>query len=106
MRTPQELPARSATMVADPARVTLPFLSIVGGGESQVFAAQAREWHRDIRSARKAFVLLDASTGADGHCQVNNRLRLAQECCGWMEEVFTKLASRIDDFAAWAEGTL
>lgn len=66
-------------MVADPARVTVPFLSILGDGNSQVFAAQAREWHRDIRSVRKAFVPLDASTGADDHYQVNNRLHLAQE---------------------------
>ena len=51
-----------------PACVTVPFQSIVGGGDSQVFAAQTREWHRDIHSVRKAFVLLDASTGADGHC--------------------------------------
>jgi hypothetical protein len=46
-------------------------------------------WHREIRSARKSFVLLDAATGADGHCQVNNRLRLAQEACGWMNEIFS-----------------
>jgi hypothetical protein len=34
-------------------------------------------------------VRLDAATGADGHCQVNNRLRLAQEACGWMDEIFS-----------------
>ena len=75
-------------MIADPQRVTVPFLSILGGGDSQVFADQAKTWHRDIRSTRKSFVLLDASTGADGHVQVNNRLRLAQECSGWMDEIF------------------
>lgn len=80
--------ARTSGMVADAGLVTVPFLSIVGGGDSQVFAAQAREWHRDIRSERKSFVLLDAASGADGHVQVNNRLRLAQECSGWMDEVF------------------
>lgn len=53
-----------------------------------MFAAQAKAWDRDIRSTRKSFVLLDASTGADGHVQVNNRLRLAQECCGWLGEIF------------------
>jgi hypothetical protein len=68
--------------------VTVPFLSILGGGDSPVFAAQAHAWHRDIRSARKDFVLLDAASGADGHVQVNNRLRLAQECSGWMDEIF------------------
>lgn len=80
--------ARTAGMVADPALVSVPFLSILGGGDSQVFAAQAHAWHRDIRSARKSFVLLDAASGADGHVQVNNRLRLAQECSGWMDDVF------------------
>ena len=37
---------------------------------------------------RKDFVLLDAASGADGHRQVNARLRLVQEACGWMGEVF------------------
>jgi hypothetical protein len=55
-----------------------------------VFAAQAKAWHRDIPSTRKSFVELDASTGADGHVQVNNRLRLAQECDGWLGEIFAK----------------
>jgi esterase/lipase len=84
----QEFVARTAGMVADPTLVTVPFLSIVGGGDSQVFAAQAHDWHRDIRSSRKSLVLLDAASGADGHVQVNNRLRLAQECSGWMDDIF------------------
>ena len=79
---------RTAGMVANPSPVTVPFLSILGTGDSPVFAAQAREWHEQIPSKRKEFVELDASTGADGHVQVNNRLRLAQECCGWMDELF------------------
>ena len=84
----QDFVARTAGMVADPTLVTVPFLSILGGGDSQVFAAQAYAWHRDIRSTRKSFVLLDAASGADGHVQVNNRLRLAQECSGWMDDLF------------------
>ena len=83
-----EFLARTANMVADPSLVTVPFLSILGTGDSPVFAAQAREWHARIPSARKELVELDASTGADAHVQVNNRLRLAQECSGWMDEVF------------------
>jgi esterase/lipase len=86
--TPQEFLDRTAGMVADPNLVTVPFLSILGTGDSPVFAAQAHAWHAQIRSMRKSFVELDASTGADGHVQVNNRLRLAQECCGWMDELF------------------
>lgn len=89
-KTPQELVERTSRMVADPALVTVPFLSIVGGGDSGVFAMQARAWHRDIKSARKEFVLLDAATGADGHVQVNDRLRLVQEAVGWMDEIFAR----------------
>jgi pimeloyl-ACP methyl ester carboxylesterase len=80
--------AKTAGMAADPKRVTVPFLSILGGGDSPVFAEQAVRWHAEIPSARKSFVLLDAATGADGHCQVNNRLRLVQEASGWMDEIF------------------
>jgi pimeloyl-ACP methyl ester carboxylesterase len=86
---PAQFLAKTAGMVADPTRVTLPFLSILGGGDSPLFAEQALRWHREIRSVCKSFVLLDATTGADGHCQVNNRLRLAQEACGWMNEIFS-----------------
>ena len=87
-KTPADFLPRIAGMIADPTLVTVPFLSILGGGDSPVFAQQARDWHRNIRSTRKSFVFLDASTGADGHVQVNNRLRLAQECSGWMDEIF------------------
>jgi pimeloyl-ACP methyl ester carboxylesterase len=84
----EDLLALGSAMVADPSHVTLPFLSILGAGDSPIFAVQARTWHAAIPSARKAFVLLDEATGADGHCQVNNRLRLAQEACGWLDELF------------------
>jgi len=86
-RTAEEFIARSAAMVADPSLVSVPFLSVVGTGDSPIFVAQAHEWHEAIGSRVKSFVTLDASTGADGHCQVNNRLRLAQEACGWLGEV-------------------
>jgi pimeloyl-ACP methyl ester carboxylesterase len=88
--SPQDLLARSAAMVTDAHGVTVPFLSILGTGDSLVFAQQARAWHRDIDSARKDFVLLDAATGADGHCQVANRRRLVQECAGWLGEVLAR----------------
>ena len=83
-----EFLAKTADMAADSKRVTVPFLSVLGGGDSPVFAEQAVRWHAEIPSTRKSFVRLDAATGADGHCQVNNRLRLAQEACGWMDEIF------------------
>jgi pimeloyl-ACP methyl ester carboxylesterase len=81
--------AKTAGMAADPKRVTVPFLSVLGGGDSPVFAEQAMRWHAEIASTRKSFVLLDAASGADGHCQVNNRLRLVQEASGWMDEIFS-----------------
>jgi pimeloyl-ACP methyl ester carboxylesterase len=82
--------SRTVLMRADPARVTVPFLSIIGTGDSPVFVKQAEIWHNEIRSERKALVRLDAETGADGHVQINGRLRLAQECCGWMGEIFAR----------------
>jgi esterase/lipase len=88
VRTPQALMERTALMVADPSIVTVPFLSIVGGGDSPIFQAQAESWHQSIRSARKDLVLLDARTGADGHCQVNARSRLTQETLGWLSDIF------------------
>jgi pimeloyl-ACP methyl ester carboxylesterase len=81
--------AKTSGMAADPKRVTVPFLSILGGGDSSVFAGQAVRWHAEIPSTSKSFVLLGAATGADGHCQVNNRLRLVQEASGWMDEIFS-----------------
>ena len=84
----EELVARTSGMKADPACVTVPFLSILGSGDSPVFAAQAHAWHDGIRSQAKRLVLLDAASGADGHVQVANRQRLAQECTAWMDEVF------------------
>jgi pimeloyl-ACP methyl ester carboxylesterase len=88
--TVEEFLERTRGMIADPKRVKLPFLSILGTGDSTVFAEQAEEWHREILSSRKSFVRLEAASGADGHVQVNNRLRLAQECGAWMDEVFNR----------------
>jgi esterase/lipase len=87
VHTPDELVERTALMISDPSIVTLPFLSIVGAGDSPVFQAQANGWHDSIRSSRRDLVVLDATTGADGHCQVNARSRLAQEAAGWLSEL-------------------
>ena len=86
--SPQDFVQRTAGMRADASRVRVPFLSVLGGGDSPVFARQARAWHDAIASTRKRFVTLDAASGADGHVQVNNRRRLAQECAAWMDEIF------------------
>jgi len=84
----QEFAAKARPMIANPALVTTPFLSIVGAGEGAIFQNDAKEWHEKVGSTRKRLVTLDASTGADGHCQAANRLRLAQEMCGWMDTIF------------------
>ena len=55
-----------------------------------MFAAQAMRWHAEIPSTCKAFVLFDAASGADGHRQVNNRLRLVQEASGWMDDTLSQ----------------
>lgn len=88
VRNLPELVARFNDFVADPALVTMPFLSIVGAGEGAGFQKQSEDWHAQIRSSRKKLVRLDASTGGDAHCQAANRLRLAQEMCGWMDSIF------------------
>lgn len=86
----EDFVAHWAHAKADPALVTVPFLSIMGTGDAPVFITQAQRWHEEIRSPRKALVALDAATGADGHCQVNARLRLVQETCGWLDEIFSR----------------
>jgi pimeloyl-ACP methyl ester carboxylesterase len=85
---PADFLARTSAMCSDPSLVTVPFLSIVGLGESPLMVAQAEQWAAAIRSDRSDLVYLDASTGADAHVQVNNRRRLAQEVSGWLGEIF------------------
>ena len=62
-----EFLAKTAGMAADPKRVTIPFLSILGGGDSPVFAEQAIRWHAEIP----------------------NRLRLVQESSGWIDDILS-----------------
>lgn len=73
---------------ADAALVTVPFLSIVGEGEFSIAQETALDWHNAIKSKRNDLVRLSAMTGADGHVQIANRLRLAQETAGFLDEVF------------------
>ncbi|WP_344162561.1 alpha/beta hydrolase [Kribbella yunnanensis] len=84
----EQLEQRLGRFVADPQIVTVPFLSIVGGGEGNTFQQQSDSWNAEIRSTRKKLVRLDAATGGADHCQAANRLRLAQEMTGWMDEIF------------------
>ncbi len=82
-----EMGRRWDGVVADPSKVQVPFLSVLGEQEGGVWKRQTEEWHARIPSAKKRFVTLDAETGADAHCQGNNPLRLVQEVDGWLCEV-------------------
>lgn len=84
----EEMLERWRNAAADPSQVTVPFLSVIGAGDSPMFNGQALRWHEALGSVRKDCVVLDAATGADSHCQVNARVRLVQEACGWMDEIF------------------
>lgn len=92
--TPQDMLMTWRDAKADPTRVTVPFLSIVGAGDSVVFTSQARDWHEHLASHQKEIVFLEAATGADAHCQVNARVRLVQEATGWMDEIFGAATAR------------
>jgi pimeloyl-ACP methyl ester carboxylesterase len=82
-----ELMRRWDGVVVDPSNVQVPFLSVLGKQEGGIWKKQTEQWHASIRSTKKSFVILDAETGADAHCQGNNPLRLAQEVDGWLREV-------------------
>ncbi|GAA2315764.1 alpha/beta hydrolase [Nonomuraea roseoviolacea subsp. roseoviolacea] len=88
--TPEEFAELLTTFRADPAQVRCAYLSIAGTGESPTFLEQARRWHDGLPVATKALVELDAASGADAHCQINNPTRLAQEICGWLDEVLPR----------------
>lgn len=82
-----ELIQRWEGMIAEPGEVQVPFLSILGEQEGQVWKEQARAWHEAIPSSKKSFVTLDAQSGADIHCQGSNPLRLTQEVDAWLRDV-------------------
>ncbi len=82
-----ELSRKWAGTSADPSRVHVPFLSVLGGQEGEVWKNGTMAWHQAIPSERKRFVTFDAPTGADAHCQGSNPLLLAQEVDTWLREV-------------------
>ncbi|WP_158678657.1 alpha/beta hydrolase family protein [Streptomyces sulphureus] len=90
LSTAAELAELFATFRADPSGVECAFLSIAGSGEGPGFIDQARRWHDGLPVEDKTLLELDASTGADAHCQANNPTRLAQEVCDWLDDVFDR----------------
>ncbi|TKI06722.1 alpha/beta hydrolase family protein [Martelella alba] len=85
----QHLGQKWAGVSADPARVRMPFLSVLGAQEGEVWQQQTRAWHEAIGSPQKRLIVLGPETGADAHCQGNNPLRLAQEVHAWLGGVLT-----------------
>ncbi|MEU7045116.1 alpha/beta fold hydrolase [Streptomyces varsoviensis] len=90
LTTAAELAELFTAFRADPSQVECAFLSIAGGGEAPAFIDQTRRWHDGLPAQDKTLLELDASTGADAHCQANNPTRLAQEVCDWLDGVFRR----------------
>ncbi|MFE7116107.1 alpha/beta hydrolase family protein [Streptomyces sp. NPDC057654] len=90
LTTAAELAQLFATFRADPSQVDCAFLSLAGSGEGLGFLDQARRWHEGLPAQNKTLLELDASTGADAHCQANNPTRLAQEVCDWLDDFFDR----------------
>lgn len=76
-----------AGVAVDPSKVHVPFLSVLGSQEGEVWKQTTKEWHRTIPSEKKRFVKFDALSGADAHCQGGNPLILAQEVDTWLRDV-------------------
>ena len=74
---------------ADPAKVRMPFLSVLGTQEGGVWQKQTRSWGEGISSPSSQLLVLGPETGADAHCQGNNPLRLVQEVHAWLNTVFS-----------------
>jgi len=73
---------------ADPAKVRMPFLSVLGTQEGGVWQAQTRAWSDRVTSPGSRLLILGPETGADAHCQGNNPLRLTQEVDAWLGDLF------------------
>ena len=74
---------------ADPAKVRMPFLSVLGTQEGGVWQKQTRRWSEGVSSFGSQLLVLGPETGADAHCQGNNPLRLVQEVHAWLNTVFS-----------------
>lgn len=94
MATAQEFAAGLAESSSDPAEVRCPFLTLIGTGKSAHSIRHAERWHEALPVEGKGIVDFDAATGADAHCQPNNPLRMAQELCNWLDELFDGVPER------------
>jgi pimeloyl-ACP methyl ester carboxylesterase len=74
---------------ADPAKVQMPLLSVLGTQEGGVWQKQTRSWSEGISSPSSQLLVLGPEAGADAHCQGNNPLRLVQEVHAWLNPAFS-----------------
>jgi pimeloyl-ACP methyl ester carboxylesterase len=88
LKTAEALIERLNQSSADPGDVRCPFLSIAGTGDAPRLIAESRRWHEALAVPEKRFIVLDAESGADAHCQINNPTRLRQEVCAWLDGLF------------------
>lgn len=87
VKTASELIEKWDGYSVDPRLVKMPFMSVLGNQEGEVWKKQTKEWHYEIENEQKKMVILDAETGADAHCQGNNVLRLVQEVETWLKSI-------------------
>ncbi|HVO41889.1 MAG TPA: prolyl oligopeptidase family serine peptidase [Aggregatilineales bacterium] len=74
----------------DPHQVMCPTLCLAGAGELPDWIDQAREFYEMLPTSTKAFHLLTAEDGAEGHCNFDNLALMSQIVFDWLDEVFDR----------------
>jgi pimeloyl-ACP methyl ester carboxylesterase len=74
----------------DPAKVTIPALIVVGGGEYQ--SAEVKRQQQlcldNLPNPKKKLVVTPANEGAANHCVMENRSLMSQVVFDWLDELF------------------
>ena len=97
-RTSLKLVARSATMVADPARVTVPFLSIVGGGTRRCSRRmRATGTATSVRRAGSSFRWMDRPVPTDTARSTTGRAWPRNAVAGWKRCLLSETADRFPE---------
>lgn len=76
----------------DPAKVTVPALSLVGAGEysGEETRRQQKLCMDGLPNATKGLVVTPLNEGASNHCVMENRSLVAQVVFDWLDDVFRK----------------
>jgi para-nitrobenzyl esterase len=84
------LPAANQGFSFDPAKVSVPSLILVAGGEyrSPEIRRQTQLCMDGLPNPRKRLVITPDDEGASGHCIMDNRSLMSQELFDWLDEVF------------------